>query len=128
MANRLATPEEVCSLTSAFANLPPETLEWFLESAGQDINLECWGEKASQGHALLTAHYMTVAGLGSSGGERGPVTSKKIDKLAITYGSSVASASDELASTKWGRLYLSKRKTIIIAPMVARRNLPLVVV
>lgn len=125
MANRLATPGELCTLAPEFANVPPEVTTAWLEAAGQDINLAAWGDKASEGHIFLTAHYMQVGGWGDDAGERGPVTAEQIDKIRVQYGQvGTATGLDaNYSTTKWGRLYLAKKKTIFVAGMVGRRFL-----
>lgn len=108
-----------------FANVPPEVTEAFLEAAAQDINLEAWGDKASEGHVFLTAHYMAVAGQGTDAGERGPVNAEEIDKIKVSYGAvGTATGLDaNYSTTKWGRLYLAKKKTLFIVGTVGRRFL-----
>ena len=68
----------------------------------------CWGNKRSCAHEYLAAHFITVA----SGGSGGTVSSKKIDKISISYAVSPPSDPD-LGSTKYGLLYLALRQSIV---------------
>ena len=79
-----------------------------------------WGSKAGYAHAYLTAHLMTVAGSsGSGGGELGVTTSRSIDRISQANAATAFDTSDAaLASTKWGRLFLALRKTVLSIPMM----------
>lgn len=80
---------------------------------------DCWGNKKSYAHLYLTAHFLTVA----AGGESGPVSSRKIDRIAESY--ATATPTDpELGSTKWGRLYLALRATVVNIGAVVGRGTP----
>jgi hypothetical protein len=92
-------------------------VDLFLSCACQQINLDCWGDKADCAHIFLTAHFLAMGGYGS--GEKGVVTSKKIDKLAISYAAGAPSDSD-LGNTRWGRMYTQIRKTLLILPIAGR--------
>lgn len=94
-------------------------VEMFRECACSMINLECWGDKASCAHVYLTGHFFLVA----QGQETGPVTARTLDKLSESY-ASTANADTEFGTTKYGRLYLMLRKTLIVPPIVARARLP----
>lgn len=85
------------------------------------INLDCWGDKASCGHIYLTAHLCSVA----DSGERGPVNAKTIDKISVSYAAvGTATGLDaHFSTTKWGRLYLSMKSTLLVMPVVGRRTL-----
>lgn len=79
----------------------------------------CWGAKLPYAHLYLTAHFLTVA----SGGESGPVTSRSIDKISEGYSPASFDTSDAaFANTRWGRLYLALRKTVVNIGAVAGRS------
>lgn len=92
-----------------------DQVQFVLDCTCQQINLQCWGQKADCGHIWLTAHYLSV----QSGQSGGSVSGKSIDKLSISY--AVTAPSDpELGATKWGRMYLQLRQSIVILPVVGR--------
>ena len=93
---------------------------FYLDSACEMINLECWGEKASTGHIYLTGHYCTAA----QGAEAGTINRKKIDRLEVGYNSPGANPRfSYYDSTKWGRLYNAMRKTLPVLPVPGRQYL-----
>jgi hypothetical protein len=85
------------------------------------INLECWGSKASCGSTYLAAHFLATMGFGT--GEVGPISSKKIKDLSLTYAIS-ASSDAEFGSTRWGRLYTMMRDTLLIGGLSTRGPAP----
>lgn len=119
----------LCTLALASSN--PAALVWdespmtpggnivqtMLDCVCQQINFDCFGEKAECAHRFLTAHFLAMQGGGS--GESGAVSSKKIDKLAISFAVTTPSDGD-LGSTKWGRMYMQLKKSILIFPLVGR--------
>jgi hypothetical protein len=80
---------------------------------------DCFGAKAGLAHAYLTAHFLDVAA-GLEGGVR---TSRAINK--ISEGSSAPSfdAGDAaFATTRWGRLFLALRSSVVVMPMTTAIN------
>jgi hypothetical protein len=52
--------------------------------------------------------------------ETGPVASKSIGALSISYAQAAVAAGDaSLARTKWGRMYLDMRAGVMVGPTVA---------
>jgi hypothetical protein len=95
-----------------------------LGCACSQINLECWGDKADCGHVYLTAYFLSSA-TGAGGGSA--VSSKKIDKIAVTYATATPSGKDAvMESNKWGALYLQMRRSLFVAPLPGRRFFPVV--
>jgi hypothetical protein len=94
-------------------------VQFFLDCACSMINLDCWGNKADCGHIYLTAHFLTVA----SGIADGTITSKKIDKLAISY-AGAPPGEGELSETRWGRMYMALKRTLVVMPVVGRGSSP----
>jgi len=63
---------------------------------------------------------LTVA----AGGEAGPVESRKIDKIEEKFGTIWNPDLDpSFGTTKWGRLYLQLKSTLLILPVAGRRHL-----
>lgn len=96
-------------------------VDFELECACSQINIECWGIKSDCAHIYLTGHFMAVrTGIGASG----IVNNKKIDQIQVGF--AVTAPSDaELGSTKWGRSYLLLKRTLLILPVPGRRVLPI---
>jgi hypothetical protein len=84
------------------------------------INVGAWGTKASCGHIYLAAHVLALQTGGGGGTAGGEVKKKTIDKLSIEYNVATATQDDGLSASKWGRLYLTIRETIFVAPIVGR--------
>lgn len=95
-------------------------LGWVLSTVCSMIG-PCWGAKGSSAFVYLASHLLTVA----QGGEAGVVTSRSIDRISTGYASTGFDTSDAaLASTRWGRLYLALRQTVLIGPVVGRMGSP----
>lgn len=92
-----------------------DQMEFYLECACSMVNFQCWGIKFECGVIQLAAHLMTVA----SGADAGTVTSKKIDKISVSYASTSFDTSDAAyVSTRYGRNYIALRETIVVFPVV----------
>lgn len=121
-----ATHADVILLAPALvgSTVDPEPLDTIIEFTAEMISIEAWGEKASKGHALLAAHFATKFLQGGSGGAGagGPVQSRTIDKISVTYAvSSIVAASDaQLGDTIYGQMYLAMRRTLVIEPLTGR--------
>ena len=86
------------------AGLTDAQIEFVLDAAALQVNLECWINKASFGHGYLTAHGLAI------------------DKLTVEY--NLAAPTVDLASTNYGRLFLQLQKTLMRIPVAARTVLP----
>lgn len=87
-------------------------INYFITEAGRYINSVTWGAKADFAHALYTAHLMTISGLSGSAG----VTSERVGDLSRSY--AVNASDDSLASTSYGKQFMSLRKSLVITPIV----------
>lgn len=119
MSAALLTEAEFNTLTAdEFADAT--LLEEMLAAAGRAVG-QVWGDARSTGHMLRTAHLLTIAGQSAGGStEGGAVASKAIGAISISYAQAAIAAGDEsLARTKWGRMYLDLRASIMIGPVVA---------
>ncbi len=84
------------------------------------INLDQWGDKASCGHAYLAAHFLTV----EAGGEAGILSNRKIDTIQEGYTVPTYAQGDAgFALTRFGRLYLQLRATLLTPPFIGRKHL-----
>ena len=115
MAKRLATIEELIDLKrSVFEKADPCDLEVWLDIAGTMINVKVWRAKASHGHRLLAAHLYTSA---TSGAGSDILTSVKVGPVSKSFAVKVSDDA-ELGSTRWGKMYLAMRRTLVRTPVV----------
>lgn len=122
MSNALLTIEQFATLTgdefTAGIASDPELANEVLDAAGAAVG-ELWGSIRSTGHMARTAHMLTVLGKSATGSEGGPVTARSISGLSISYAATSFDASEAaLSSTKWGRMYLDLKKSVLVVPMV----------
>ena len=74
-------------------------------------------KKASNAHLLLAAHYLQIFTDNNTAG--GPIASRTIGKISESY--AVAPQADaELATTKFGQLYLALRQSLFLLPITGR--------
>lgn len=81
-----------------------------LDDAEQMVDYRWFGTKTRRAHAMLALHYIALT-YGELGGETGTVSSRKAGDIAVTY-ATTPSEDTQLASTKWGRLYLEIRRSV----------------
>ncbi len=97
-----------------------------LDCACAQINVECWGTKADCAHVYLTAFFLSISS--GTGGGGGAVSSKTIDKISVSYAVATPSGKNaQMASNKWGQLYLQLRKSVFVGPIAGRAFLPIIV-
>jgi hypothetical protein len=98
-------------------------VQFALDCACAQINVGCWGTKADCAHVYLTAFFLSTSS--GAGGGGGSVSSKTIDKISVSYAVATPSGADaQMASNKWGQLYLQLRRSLFVAPLPGRRFLP----
>jgi len=125
MANRCATLAEFRAQFPEFAapTLTDEQVTLILECTCSMINLECWGDKASCGHLYLAAHFSAT----QLGEEAGSLTAKTIGRISESFSASVTvDPGNMFQTTKYGRMYWMLFRTLLKAPIAARRTLPVV--
>lgn len=116
MANRLATEAEIRGLSPALSAeypgspYPSALVTVWSRIAARFIGLAPWGEDASDGHALLTAHFLARAVAGAFG-PAGPVTSETVDGETTAYAS--AMVAHQLGQTSYGQAYLALRDVVL---------------
>lgn len=119
-AARLATPDDWCNILREFADEKPAFLQVWLDVTADMINVSCWKAKSCAGHVFASAHFLTVG----TDKEKGPVTEKQIDKLRIKYAEvQFGEADADFAGTRYGRLYLAMRDSLLVPGIVGRRIL-----
>jgi hypothetical protein len=101
MAARLATAAD---LPPEFASVDAGVSAFWLGVAAEQVSIAVNGELTSMRHAMLTAHYLALAGHG--GGGPAPIRSKQVGDVKVDYAVSEVRASS-LSSTKYGQIYQS---------------------
>jgi hypothetical protein len=106
----------------ALEALDPDLLTDIVDDSACMINPDFWGKKAVPGLALLICHYGTrFDPAASSAAAAGPVASRTLDKLSVSYVSAALSEDARtFGSTTFGQAYLELRATLIIAPITGR--------
>ncbi len=120
MAQRYATLTEVIDATNGIAPelsaFPTIQGEIWLEIAECQIGLTRWGKRASLGHALLTAHLISVSAqagsLGVGVGETGPLASEAVGPASRSYAVNTATTDEALSGTSYGRQYMALRRVV----------------
>jgi hypothetical protein len=99
---------DVQALATEFSGLTQGQIDPWLERAARRMNADYWGDLYDDGHLMLTAHLLaqTVGGT-NGGGASGPVVSKSVGSMSVTYGSYLAGAKvpAQYVGTIWGREY-----------------------
>jgi hypothetical protein len=94
-----------------FAAEDNSVLQRAIDRAARQIG-DAWGDLADDGTLYLAAHLRSVAKGGSSG-TAGPVQSKKVGELSVTYSVQMTPLTEgPLASTAYGREYLRMLYTL----------------
>lgn len=121
MAERYATADD---LPGEFASVAAGDVTFWLTATQSQISLDVWGENASIAHALLTAHRLKRANLGSNPSTaRGPVTSQSVGNVSTSFAASAANGTDgDLASTIYGQAYADMRKGLGFTPIAIRSD------
>jgi hypothetical protein len=110
----------------AFDTVDNDFIELLIEEAEEEISAAVWGSNYDRGLRLLTAHkiYTSPAVSGGSGGGSvysGPITSKRIGDVSITYGQAQGAAqtsSKDLSSSSYGIEFLELRRLVQGGPVV----------
>lgn len=93
--------------------------DWAILRAANDYTASQWGARRTDATRLFAAHLIaTLAGSGSGGSASdGPVASRTIDKLSVSYAVTAASDAD-LGRTKYGLALLSMLQSELVLPVV----------
>jgi hypothetical protein len=95
-----------------------DLIAFALNVASSMVNITAWRSKATAATIYLAAHMLAVQ-TGKGGGETGVVVSRGLDRLSTSNASTSFEPTDAaLASTRWGRMYLALRKTLLLVPAV----------
>lgn len=118
MASRLATTAEIREVAPEFGavgdpapTVSDDTIATWSRIAARFIGLARWGDDASDGHALLVAHLISVDPGSGLDGAGGPLASAGVGPVSASY--VVPPLVDELLSTShYGRAYLALRQVV----------------
>jgi hypothetical protein len=113
MPQRLATVAEVLAVACEFSETPEPVVQMWMEIAADMIGVSRWGDRASRGHALLSAHLLAVnVGPDGLGGiEAGPLTAEADGPASRSFAAPpITDASIE--TTNYGRTYMALRRTV----------------
>ena len=105
------TATDITDHFAEFEGLSETVINQWLAQAERRVNATQWGEKADDAVLWLTAHLLALTqplGCGVSPGS-GPVASKKVGDLAVTYKIPEKMSQTFLASTAYGQYYLTLR-------------------
>lgn len=121
MSAKHATKAQVLTYASALSAIDPEPLQSIVDATALMISLEAWGSKAFDAHKNLAAHFGSKAlSSGTGGGASGPVTSRSIGPLSVSYAAPVMSAGDVVqGASRYGDIYLMLRETVVVPPLTA---------
>ena len=121
----IVNPEDITDVAEEFADINPNVIEFYIESARDYVNEGRWGEKkAKRGIMLMAMHLMSTAGLGTNAipADRGAVISESVGGISTTYANntSTASTTDDqwLLTTTYGAQFLMLKKTVVKTPLV----------
>jgi hypothetical protein len=104
MANRYATADE---LPAEFAGVDAD---FWLNIAKHHVGLDAWGELASDGHILATAHLLASNGLGSSAGR--VVASASVGPVSESYATGESQGAPQWSTTVYGQQFEALRAYI----------------
>jgi len=117
-ANLLDAADFHTLTSSAFAAMDSDLIDEVLAAAGSIVG-QAWDTLRSTGHLCLTAHMLASLDAAGSSGSGGPVVSRSIAGIAISYAAPVVAAdAGSLAGTKWGLRYLELRQSVMLVPTV----------
>ncbi len=111
----------VYELSGATLDGGASLLELQLAAACSMVQASVWKSKTEMGRIYLAAHFLAVA-TGMGGGETGVTTSRTIDRISQGNAATAFDMSDAaFASTKWGRMYIALRDSILVMPVTSSR-------
>lgn len=82
--------------------------------AERRINLSCWGNKADDAILWLTGHLLKISQTLAAGLDAapGPVTTRKVGDLSVSYSIPKEMGATFLASTVYGQYYLTLKRGV----------------
>jgi hypothetical protein len=117
LASEHAEIEDLLAYVPEVSSISTERVSIALEDAKNGVDERWFGERTRYAHAMLAAHYLSLW-TGMGGGESGPIASRSAGNISVSYAVS-APAAAELASTKYGRLFLQIAQSVAHAGVSA---------
>jgi hypothetical protein len=101
-----------------YASVADATVDLYLDLAGRRFNSDDFEDDdlKDDAHYYLAAHIYTVEQSGVEG-TAGPVTSKRVGDVAITYGGG-GTSNNSLLSTVYGQQFVTIMRTQSLSPIV----------
>jgi hypothetical protein len=117
------TPNSLKDRARSFSSLSDAVVQAALDEAERWVNEEAWGSKYDDGVFYFACHILEEdsalnavdAGDGVSVLPAGPVTREKILNWEAEYATAKDFVEDDLATTSWGRRFISRRRLVFAA-------------
>lgn len=108
------TAQDIKDTFGEFSGTSDQLVERFLAQANRRVNADQWGEKADDAVLYLTAHLLKIEVQirGGAFAASGPIQSRKVGDLAVSYKVPDAMGKSFLASTTYGQVYLDLKTGI----------------
>lgn len=122
----LASKADVLLWFPSLSTVSDELFASAIEAAACLFNADAWGCHLRMGSIYATAHLLTAQSQGTTGGSAGPVSSRSMGPVSMSWAVATPDGSDSFwASTGPGRSYLMLRDQL--GPMAATQwTLPIV--
>lgn len=122
----MITPADFKIRFPEFTGVDNTRIQLFIDDSVLILNEAFWGPKYDMGLSYYSAHLLKIAirtepGLNSSANNVGPISSKSVDGVSVSYAISASSSTDTaddfLKSTAYGQRYLLLRKSLGVGAM-----------
>lgn len=115
MARRYATAAEVVAMAPEMDG--HASLDAMLTLGRDFVGLDAWGDLASRGHALITAHLLAIlpgsADVGAGAAAGGALTGEALGPASRSFAASPSSSDDRFFDeSTYGRMFLALRRRI----------------
>src|SRR5688572_2749485 len=119
MAVATITWADVVGLAPALSTIASGTQTAILAAANVHVANSEWGDSANLAATLLAAHFATALYSGAGASASGPVASKTVGSMSVSY--AVLASENGLERTGYGREYLRlvRNTAAFRGPMVA---------
>jgi len=92
---------------------PDSTVDDFISWAADELSSSVWDNLYEAGVVSLAAHLLKVSDLSSDGGAgAGPVESKSVGPVSVSYDVDSGDSDSNLTSTKYGREHARLKKKV----------------
>lgn len=104
------TPTEFKARFPEFATIADARIQIFIDDSELEMSESYWGDLFARGQSYLTAHLLALgeqSATGASGGTAGPVTSKSVGGVSVSFGGPTITDSTEgyWLTTSYGQEY-----------------------